>query len=93
MKKKIKNQDMFGHSVMLNFNRAGDTFNTFPGGLISIVVRIILGLFLLVKMSDLVTRNSNSTGIDLKLIPDDYEGLHLHDQGFLMYFAFETFAG
>jgi len=62
MKKKIKNQDIFGHKVTLNFNRSGDQFATLPGGLVSIIVKAILALFLITKIQDVYTRGNNSYG-------------------------------
>ena len=37
--------DLFGHQVTLNFNRKGDTHQTLPGGIVSLIIRVILLLY------------------------------------------------
>ena len=34
----IKNEDMFGHQIVLNFNKDGDSHKTLIGGIGSLVV-------------------------------------------------------
>ena len=45
----IKSQDIFGHPITLNFNRQGDTFKTLLGGYVSIMIKILVLLFILMK--------------------------------------------
>jgi len=45
IKRYIKEGDTFGKPIRLNFDQHGDTFNTFPGGVISMLIRIILILY------------------------------------------------
>ena len=42
MKQKVKNCDQFGHPIQLQFNNQGSTFNTLCGGVISIVIKVIM---------------------------------------------------
>lgn len=52
----LKNQDLFGHAVLLNFDRKGDTINTVIGGVLSLFSKFVLLAFLLAKGSDLVNK-------------------------------------
>jgi len=56
----IKNQDMFGHQVALNFNRQGNTFNTVLGGLVSVVLKVLILGFICFKTYVLVNLQGNS---------------------------------
>jgi hypothetical protein len=58
--KTIKNRDMFGHPISLNFNRKGDTFNTSIGGIVSILMNILLGVFCYIKFLKMVKRNGDT---------------------------------
>ena len=50
MKRLVKEQDMFGHPVTLNFNKKGSTANTLLGGLCSILVKLFLIVFVLFRL-------------------------------------------
>jgi len=55
----VRDQDMFGHPVTLNFNRQGDTHNTFIGGLVSMFIKLLIFGFLAYKSYVLVTLGDN----------------------------------
>lgn len=65
--KKLADQDMFGHTIRLNFDRQGDTQNTLVGGVFSVVIRLAMAVyvFLNLKKMILMERNSNSSIRDL----------------------------
>ena len=65
--KKIADQDMFGHTITLNFDKQGDTQNTMVGGVFSIVIRVamVCYVFLNFKKMLLLEKNSNSSIKDL----------------------------
>ena len=42
LKNGIRNHDLFGHMININFNRKGSTHKTFIGGLVSIIVKVII---------------------------------------------------
>ena len=46
MKGFFRDRDLFGHDIKVNFNRKGDTHNTYIGGLFSIGVRIVYILYM-----------------------------------------------
>ena len=59
MNKKIRDHDLFGHPVVLNFKQQGDTSNTVLGGAVSILIKIFLVTFLYFKLTQVVGRTSN----------------------------------
>lgn len=56
----VRNQDMFGHPIGLNFDRNGSTFKTTIGGLVSTLVNIILFAYMSLKFINLFGRFDNS---------------------------------
>ena len=59
LKRLIKNQDYFGQLVSLNFNEKGSKFNTTFGGLVSIMVKMMVIWYLVVKVSVFLTTSNN----------------------------------
>jgi hypothetical protein len=51
----VKNMDIFGYMVSLNFNREGTMFKTVFGGFLSILYIILLILFTGLKINDLLS--------------------------------------
>ena len=51
--KKVRSQivdcDNFGHQVVLNFNRNGDTYKTGIGGCLSLMIKIVLSIYLVYR--------------------------------------------
>ena len=58
-RKRIKNNDLFGHSVQLNFNSQGSTHNTEYGGGISLLVKIIMVIYIGILLKKLVFKDDN----------------------------------
>ena len=56
----IKEQDIFGHHVALNFNKKGDTYQTLCGGLISVLLKSVILAFIIYKTLLLVGFKNNS---------------------------------
>jgi len=50
-KKYLRYQDNFGHKINLNFNQEGEYFNSTVGGLASVFIKILLLVFLYVKIN------------------------------------------
>ena len=67
MKKYMKELDMFGHTVQLNFNKNGDSHKTIIGGIFSVFIKMLLGLYvyLLFKRMFLNEADSNYTRINV----------------------------
>lgn len=60
LRETILNQDMFGHQVSINFNRKGDRFNTFSGGILSIMVNLILAIYLFIIVKIMIKRENDT---------------------------------
>ena len=45
----IVNQDMFGHTIALNFDQNGSDHKTFIGGVMSILIKIVLFAYIMTK--------------------------------------------
>ena len=54
LSKAISRQDWFGHSISFNFNKKGETHNTFIGGLVSILIKLIFAAFTVQKIGKMV---------------------------------------
>ena len=50
----IKDQDIFGHVVHLNYNNQGDSYKTIFGGMISIIVKVVMIFFCVKKMETMI---------------------------------------
>ena len=50
----IRDQDFFGHTICLNFDRAGDTHNTVIGGMVSVCVRTFITFYILLNVKKLL---------------------------------------
>lgn len=57
--KVISDQDMFGHTINLNFDKQGDTQNTIIGGCFSLFIRIAMTGYVLLNLKKMVFFESN----------------------------------
>ena len=71
LRKRFKNNDMFGHSVVLNFNRQGETYKTSFGGLISIAIKIVLIGYVTLRFLKMVGLQDNQYGMNA--MPSDFD--------------------
>ena len=55
----IKDIDLFGHPIELNFNNKGSTHNTFVGGFFSIFIRFALFVYVVVIVMKMLTYGNN----------------------------------
>ena len=51
---------MFGHVINLNFNRNGAEYKTPIGGCFSIVIKIVIWIYVFIKLYNLFTLGDNS---------------------------------
>ncbi len=56
MKNFVKSTDMFNHNVRLNFNKNGETFTNFLGGLASVGIILMLLILGFSKGKDLIKK-------------------------------------
>ena len=64
----MSDQDMFGHTINLNFDKQGDSHQTFIGGIISIVVKILMFIYIGIKFDKLIYREGSSTAVAALLV-------------------------
>ena len=60
----IKEQDLFGHQVSLNFDGKGEQHKTLIGGLVSILVKVFLGLYVYLRVKQLIFKEDSNTVVD-----------------------------
>ena len=53
-------QDMFGHKLELNFNKAGDQHNTLYTALMSVLIRLAIGFYVVIMMMKLFLKTGDS---------------------------------
>ena len=51
----VKSHDMFGHEIKLNFNRNGDSHTTILGGLVSLLVKTVMTIYIYMNIMKLVS--------------------------------------
>lgn len=61
----IKELDMFGHDVRLNFNRKGYTHKTFLGGLVSLFIKTAIFLYVVLNVRKLLFAEDDKIGLIL----------------------------
>ena len=64
----VKDHDMYGYSIPLNFNKQGDVHTTFFGGCMSVLVKIVIGLYIYLKVRKMIDYNDDAiSGASVKL--------------------------
>jgi len=85
-KEKIKDMDMFGHTINLNFNKEGDTHNTLLGGCFSFLIRITMGIYIFVNVRKMIFFEDNANFTEVSALNLDDEGVvDYTDTAFLLY--------
>ena len=56
----VKNKDMFGHKVQINFEGNKTSHKTLIGGVVSIIVALSLFDMVLTKFLTMITRSNNT---------------------------------
>ena len=72
-RKKVKDKDMFGHSVVFNFNRQGETFKTSCGGMLSIIIMVLLTIYASMRYSKMINKEDNSQSSTI--LPADFDAI------------------
>ena len=62
LKKRLKDQDMFGYPVQLTFN-GSDSYKTTIGGIFSLLINFFLFFFFVVKLGVMITASNDSVSI------------------------------
>ena len=71
MRNFIKELDMFGYVINLNFNKNGNEYKTIIGGSMSLLIKIIIYLYIGLNMYNLFTLGNNDNSMEKSLT--DYE--------------------
>ena len=79
IKNYIRGHDMFGHRVSLNFNKNGDSFKTGCGGIFSIIIKLILLFYAILRLKALFLRENNQYGKN-EGVPTMYETIGEDDK-------------
>ena len=68
----IKDNDMFGHTINLNYNRNGDSQKTFIGGLFSMLIKVTFAFYLYTLFDRMFMNkgDSNYTRINVMNLTD-----------------------
>ena len=65
---------MFGHTIKLNFNRQGASHKTYVGGCISLVLKLLILSFVVLKLIKLVHLDNATIGSTNTLLNLEDEG-------------------
>ena len=74
VKNQLKEHDLFGHQIALNFNRGGDSHTTVIGGFISIFIKIALLMYVALNVIKLVTFDDDKINLTVTKLDLDKEG-------------------
>ena len=77
---------MFGHVINLNFDKQGDSHKTFIGGIISIMVKILMFVYVSVKFDKLIYREGSSNAVTALLVKMDTMGEVMFNQTSMVMF-------
>ena len=58
---------MFGHQIVLNFNKNGDSHTTFIGGFFSIIVKVVMGIYVYMNFMKLFTMEVEDAQVETKI--------------------------
>ena len=62
-KDSIRDHDMFGHVINLNFNRSGPTHNTTIGGCTSLLIKMAMTVYIFLNFKKLIFKEDDSIGL------------------------------
>ena len=63
IKGSIRDHDMFGHVINLNFNRSGPTHNTTIGGFTSILIKLAMTVYIFLNFKKLLLKEDDSINL------------------------------
>lgn len=93
LRKRVKNNDMFGHSVVLNFNRQGETYKTSFGGCISIFIKVVLIAYVYLRFTKMIYLSDNQYGMNAMPAEFNETGIkNFEEMGFLPIFQLTSTA-
>ena len=79
---------MFGHPITLNFDKQGDTHRTFIGGIVSIVVKVLMTIYILMKLGKLVFKDGSNNAVTALMVKLDLLGeVEYFDTNLLLFYV------
>ena len=86
--KMLREKDMFGYLITLNFNKRGQYHKTQIGGFVSMGIKIFINMYILLNFTTLMTYNDNKNGtlIAFEEVTDQGK-VFVNDTGLLVYFV------
>jgi hypothetical protein len=74
LKNSIRDHDMFGHVINLNFNRSGPSHNTTIGGCTSIFIKLAMIVYIFLNFKKLILKEDDSINLQFTTMNlDDME--------------------
>ena len=67
----IKGKDMFGHTICLNFNKQGDTHQTFIGGFFSLIIKLAMSTYIFINVKKLWLYEDDSLNMEIQMLDLD----------------------
>ena len=75
----MKEHDIFGHSVALNFKQEGDTHTTVVGGFFSVFIKIAITIYVVMNFMKMIFYEGDSVSLSIKKIDLDDAGQIKYD--------------
>ena len=94
IKDSIRDHDMFGHVINLNFNRSGPTHNTTIGGCTSILIKLAMSVYIFLNFKKLILKEDDS--IDLQYYSvnlDELEPVNYNESDFMAFWVISKSKG
>ena len=70
LKEVIKDQDLFGHLININFNRKGSTHKTPIGGIFSLIIKLFVFIYVMTKFRKLLWRTDDQITTSTQIADD-----------------------
>ena len=65
---------MFGHVINLNFDKQGDSHKTYIGGIVSLIVKTLMAIYIMMKFQKLIYMEGSNNGVVALLVKMDLIG-------------------
>ena len=77
---KLRSNDMFGHTINLNFNKEGDSHQTTLGGFFSVFIRIFMVIYVWMNIKKMLLHEDDSTYTEASPLDLDEYGSKRYDE-------------
>ena len=80
IEEKLREQDMFGHTINLNFNKDGDTHNTAIGGSFSTLIRIVMTLYVFMNFKKMLLHEDDANIVEMNTLDLEEYGVKAYNE-------------